>query len=393
VPNASPILIAGAGIAGLAAALALHKIGRRCRILEARADLVQDGAGIQIGPNGTAALSWLGVAEHVATFVSVPAAIRVLDGPTGRRLADLPLGAWMATRHASPYWVVHRADLHACLRAAVNAAGIDIETGTTVIEADDRGDRVDVVLADGRRIDAPALVAADGLWSTLRERMHPQCGPIPFGRWAARTVLAADALPSAELMRDVHIWLAPDRHVVTYPVRRDRELNVVVIAGAAAASKLWSTPVEAAEIARRTARLDPRLAAHLAVATTWHQWPLMSAVPLQTFVRGRIALLGDAAHPMLPFLAQGAVMALEGAIHLARAIASNADLENAFADYDRQHRPRATRVAGASARNGRLYHLQTPLAPLRNAILPLIPGRIVMSAYDWMYGEARTIAA
>lgn len=383
------MLIAGAGIGGLAAALALAKRGIAARVLERRARFEPEGAGIQIGPNGTRILESLGVAEALRPQASVPRCICVRDGTSGEVLTRLPLGDWLATRHGAPYWVAHRRDLHAALLQATLADPlVTLESDFAVTAAAANDNRASVTAASGQTREGRALIAADGVWSGLRETVFG-CAPARFsGKSAARSVISINDVPEGLTESETTIWLFADAHVVHYPVSGGNELAIVVIvADEDGGAQDWSTPVEPTWVVRRLPPGAPLLRRLIDAAQSWRKWALQSVPMPETFAQGRIALLGDAAHPVMPFLAQGGVLALEDAAVLAAELAAKGDdVEAALASYAHRRRPRAFRVAEASRQNGRIYHLSGALAFARNAVLRTVPPHRLMARYDWLYG-------
>lgn len=383
----APILIAGGGIGGLALALALAKGGRRSIVLEAREVFAAEGAGIQLGPNGVHALQRLGIADALRPAAGVPAALQVHDGSTARTLATLPLGRWLEERHGAPYWAVHRADLHgALLRAATDQSAITLRTGFVLAELAEKGAVVEATSVAGDRVAGSALAGADGLWSSVRRAVSPSIVPEFVGCTATRTVIAArksGRLDSA----NVGLWLSPGANIVHYPVRGGAEVAVVVIAVEDWQGQDWDTEADRLALMARIGSFHVSLTEPLAAAHSWRKWALFRLAALPRWSAGRVTLLGDAAHPMLPHLAQGGVLALEDAIVLADCLgACPGDEPRAVLAYESQRRQRAARVQAASRRNGRAYHLGPPLAWARNAALRLVPGARLMAGYDWLYG-------
>lgn len=381
-------LVAGGGIAGLATAIALARHGVATCVLEKRAELAEAGAGIQIGPNGVHVLADLGIRDQLAALAGVPASIRVRQGHTGTELARLPLGSWIVARHGAPYWTLHRHDLHAALLARARSEPlIEVRAGFEV--ANVAQDRASISVFDGagRSVRGFALIGADGIGSAVRAHM---LGPVAHtfsGKTATRAVVPAGAISSSIEPGDVGLWLSPGAHVVHYPVRGGSEVAVVAIIDEALDVQAWNTPADPAALLDRLEGFEPTLRRALAEAPHWHKWALVDARPLQRWSDGRIALAGDAAHPVLPFLAQGGVLALEDAVVLAEALAGHrSDPAQALAAYAGARRARAKRVQAASRANGRVYHLFGPARLARNAALRLTPGRALMATYDWLYG-------
>jgi salicylate hydroxylase len=382
------VLIAGGGIGGLATALALAQRGIASHVFERRSAFAEDGAGIQIGPNGTKILAALGAADLVRSRAAAPDAIRILDATTGRELARLPLGRWIAERHGSPYWVAHRQDLHAALVARARAEPlIEVSLGAPISAA--RSDPLSMTASteDGRSWDGDALIAADGLWSGLRTSLFASKGLRFAGKCAVRAVVPIDAVPDRLHRTEVHLWLAPGAHVVHYPVRAGHEVAIVAIFDDPNETSDWSTPVDITWVARRVTNFPPALRALLAQPETWRKWSLYALRARQRYTQGRTALLGDAAHPVLPFLAQGGVLALEDAVVIADCLARNpGDVPRALRDYERLRRTRVAAVTRASRFNGQIYHLSGLFASLRNRALATLPAERLMARYDWLYG-------
>lgn len=365
----TPILIVGAGIAGLATALALARRSIPCRVVERRPGPTPEGAGVQIGPNGTRLLRDLGLIDALAPFAEAPHAIEVRNGQNGGVLTRMPLGRWINDRHGSPYWVAHRADLVHVLLEATQRAGVPV--AFDCVDTDTAGPRI----------------GADGLWSQTRARVAPPSDDVRFtGRVALRGLVPA-AQVDACWREVVSVWLLPRAHVVAYPIRRGRDLNVVVILPGRFTTETWSTTISRAEVASRTSTFSYDLRCLLTTVPSWREWPIMVRPVLTSYVRGTTALVGDAAHPMVPFLAQGAVMALEDAVALAEAAARTPDdLVQAFQRYDAVRRPRAEQVVAAAASNGTIYHLTGLPALARDLALIAAPASRLMARYDWLYG-------
>lgn len=382
-----PILIAGGGIGGLALALALARTGRTSIVLEQRESFATVGAGIQLGPNGVRMLQHLGVAEALRPLVGVPDAVRVHDGRTGRVVADLPLGGWIAARHGAPYWVAHRADLAATLAAAAAAEPrVALRPGFALDSFAEAGDCIQARSLGGETAAGAALVGADGLWSRVRRNVCPGLVPRFAGATATRAVMPvaeAGALPTSV----VGLWLTPGVHVVHYPVRAGAEIAVVVIAAEDWRGEDWDAEADRAMLLGQLGSFHASLARVLARVASWRKWALHGLPPLPTWSAGRVTLMGDAAHPMLPYLAQGGVLALEDAVVLADCIAAHpGDEPGAFRAFEAGRRARARRVQAASLRQGRIYHMRPPLSWAREAVLRSVPGSRLMAGYDWLYG-------
>jgi len=382
------VAIAGGGIGGIATALALAGHGIASDVYERRDAFPEEGAGIQIGPNGTRILQRLGVAELLQTHAAAPDGLSVRDGKTGRELTRLPFGAWIAERHGAPYWTAHRRDLHAALRARAEAIPlIELHTGVEIIAFANESDGIRATGTHGETLNASALVCADGLWSNLRKKIAPGAAPQPVGKVAYRCVIPAGDLASEFTPNAVHIWLAPGAHVVHYPVNAGRDIALVVIADDTLREPGWDTSASAETVHEKVRAYAPPLQALVAKSNNWRCWSLYRMPPLEHWSKGRATLLGDAAHPVLPFLAQGAVLALEDAATLAAALADRRNgIEASLQNYEQARRPRARRVVEASQRNGRIYHMTGAAALARNTTMHLAPPTRVMAGFDWLYG-------
>ncbi len=386
-----PVLIAGGGISGLSLALALGKCGLASIVLERSAGFSEAGAGIQLGPNATRVLERIGVASRLAAHAGKPAGLMVRDGRTGRHLATLPLGDWIQARHGMPYWVAHRADLHTALLDAARAHPlVTIETGFDVAAIETGGGMIFVREHGGRQHAGLIVAGADGLWSTVRRLLWHTKAPPFTGRTATRALIPAANAPSMFDPQRMGVWLAPGVHVVHYPIRGGAEIAVVVIARDDWSEEGWGALADPAELMARTAHLAPDIRRFLGLAREWRRWALFDPPPLPCWSKGRATLLGDAAHPIMPFLAQGGAMGLEDADCLADTLAAMPHSpETALKAYERVRLPRVARVQAATRRNGWIYHLDGPLAAARNLVLRTASSEQLMKSYDWLYGWAR----
>lgn len=386
--SADPVLIAGGGIGGLSTALALARSGIASHVIERRPVFHEEGAGIQLGPNGTRILQQLGVADALRARVGEPESLSVRDGASGAELARMPLGEWIAARHGAPYWVAHRKDLHAVLADAARANPlISLSLGFSASQVASNDARVCVANDAGEAHFGSALIAADGVWSGLRTKLIDDSKPRFSGKSAVRSVIAREELPTDFLRNEVTIWLFPQAHVVHYPVSGGRELAIIVVLDDSRHDTDWSAPVAPDWVAQNMPDSAAPLQALIRCAPAWKRWSLQSLPVPAEWTRGRIALLGDAAHPVMPFFAQGAVMALEDAVVVADALALRPDdVPQALRSYQRIRRPRVVKVADASRNNGRIYHLGGASAVARNLVLRCAPPERLMARYDWLYG-------
>ena len=382
-----PILIAGGGIGGLASALALAKIGRHVEILERSPGFSTAGAGIQLGPNAVKVLRLLGVAEAVREQACQPPCLAIYSGGNDHSIARMPLGTTIAERCGAPYWTVHRADLlQALADAASHSPLISLSLGCHVSQVVQTATGVTVTLADGSVRQGQALIGADGVWSRVRELIEPSFQPVQSGYCAYRTILPLDQ--AGDIATDiVAAWLSPSVHVVHYPVQAGSALNIVVVVRDAWNATGWDAPADPAAVLAASADFPQRLRSSIAAAPQWHKWSLPRPIVLTTWTKGPIALLGDAAHAMLPFLAQGGAMALEDAAALAASVANNPDnLPAALNDYQAGRHKRVARVQAASVENGRVFHLSGPMAFARDTVLRVTPAATMLARFDWLYG-------
>jgi salicylate hydroxylase len=392
VTAARTVIIAGAGIGGLTAALALAQRGFEVTLLEAADRLEEIGAGLQLSPNAARVLVALGIAERLKPLVVVPEHLVVRNARSGRLLAQGPLGATSAQRFGAPYWVIHRGDLQAALRDAVAATpGITLRLGSKVESFMAEPDSVVVSASHGSQplaLRAQALIAADGLWSALRQQLGHATAPRPAGQTAWRTLVPIDAAPTNAALPAVNLWLGTDAHLVHYPVKAGRMINVVAIVDDDWREPGWSTPGSPRALLDRFSAEQWHASARdlLTACERWQKWALFDCPPLASWGKGRGTLLGDAAHPMLPYLAQGAAMAIEDAAVLAACLDRNPDVPAALRTYEASRLPRTTRVQRDASRNGTVYHMSGAAAALRSLALMIMGGDRLISRYDWLYG-------
>ncbi|MEM7192212.1 MAG: FAD-dependent monooxygenase, partial [Pseudomonadota bacterium] len=387
--NPRPVLIAGGGIGGLSAALALGRERIGSHIVE-RSDFAEEsGAGIQLGPNSTRILRSLGVLDELMAHAFQPEAVLIFDGISGKQLTTLPLGQAAEDRYGAPYITVHRADLHQTLRAAAERCDeISLTQGFTVagVSGDDGAT---IASLDGKTLSGPCLIGADGLWSTVREWVAPGFRPSFAGATAFRCLLDRAHLPAPFNAPIVGLWLGPRAHLVHYPVRGGDALNVVAVTESGDAQEGWNRSAESAAVLAGFSRWsDPPLDL-LAAATSWRSWSLCALSKLPQWHKGSTVLIGDAAHPVLPYLAQGAGLAIEDAAALAKLLAGqlakphnrpaaqiDGQISPAFEVYESRRRARVQRVQQTAMRLGRAYHMGDEMLggifrASRNAILGL----------------------
>jgi 3-hydroxybenzoate 6-monooxygenase len=380
------LVIAGGGIGGLATALAVARTGRPVRVLEKSPRFGEIGAGLQLAPNASHALARLGVLDAIAPYAVRPRRLLWRDARSGARVTALDLGERFVARYGHPYVVMHRGDLLDVLLAACRAEQrIVLEASREVVTVEQHGDGVRVRCADGASVDGEALVAADGLWSRLRKLVHDDGDPLPARYVAYRGTIPVEELWEGAGLEDVTLWTAPGLHFVQYPIRGGKLFNQVAVFRSErfrADGDDWGTPDE----------LDAAFAVgcepvHAGIARIRRdrRWTMYDREPIAEWSRGRVALLGDAAHPMLQYLAQGACQALEDAVVLADALAAHDDPAAAFRVYRDVRYLRTARVQYSARLFGEIWHAGEVGATLRDAMLASRPDDD-FSHVEWLYG-------
>jgi salicylate hydroxylase len=396
VASSRTIIVAGAGIGGLTAALALARNGFRVIVCEQAQELSETGAGLQLSPNAARLLIDLGLGDALAPHVVVPDHLSIHRARTGAEIARMPLGRDIAFRFGAPYWIVHRADLQAVLRDAVVAHhDIVLRLGARVHDLAIHQNGVTAQICRGDQVSderALALVGADGLWSQTRRLLGDTAKPRFSGRAAWRATVAASELPEEFRAPAVHLWLGHGAHLVHYPVKAGALINIVAIAGDAWQGEGWSAPATSDDVLRRFGKLSWSNAAQsiLKAPTSWLKWALFDRPPLRHWGHGCTTLLGDAAHPMLPFLAQGAAMAIEDAVVLGDCLGqAPGEVTDALRRYEVLRRDRTAKVQRAARFTGEMYQLDGPLAFARNVILARMGNENLRARYDWLYDWRR----
>jgi 3-hydroxybenzoate 6-monooxygenase len=387
--QARPVLIAGGGIGGLSTAIALAKQGIETCVLERSSFTEESGAGIQLGPNATRLLRSLGVFDAIEPTAFRPEAICLFDGVTGRRLATVPLKPQAETRYGAPYISLHRADLHAgLLSVAKTLQAVELRPGFDLAQIEPGEKTIAARRIGGPGAEGSALIGADGLWSVVRKTVAPGATLSFSGATAYRGMLPMGDLPSPFADPVVGLWLGPKAHLVHYPVRGGEALNIVAVTEGGQEVQGWNQSGDAASLLSGFTRWCKESKSLLERVQAWRRWSLYRLPPLPYWSGGAITLLGDAAHPVLPFLAQGAGLAIEDAVTLAETLAAEPnEPAAAFHRYEVLRRPRATRLQQQSKRFGWLYHLRGPARLARNFALQRRSDETALARFDWLYGE------
>ena len=391
----SRVLIAGAGIGGLSSALALAKQGIKVTVCEQTSNLGEVGAGLQISPNALKVLFKLGLESRLRPFVFVPQHATIRDFITGDYYLKVPLGEQAASRYSAPYWHLHRADLHNVLVHACLEAGVELVLNATVTRyaKDTELNQVNVTLDDGRTLSADLLIGSDGVHSKIREQMLGSERPTFMGQVAWRGVVPVSELRTS-IQPDACVWAGPGRHFVSYYLRGGDYVNFVAVEERSDwQSESWREEGNVEELRHAFSGWHPEVSDLLASASRTFLWALHGRSELPTWHDDSVVLVGDACHPMLPFMAQGAAMAIEDAYVLAQCL-SRYSLDDALIIYEQTRKPRTTKIQQMSKANAGLYHMhggvlgRIKLKALQ-AASRFVP-HVIQSKLDSVYGYDAT---
>ena len=387
---ATSLLVAGGGIGGLATALACAQSACSVQLLEQADAFGEVGAGVQLGPNVVRLLQHWGLGPALARVAAFPAELQVRSAPSGLVLGVLPLGQRAVQKYGAAYATVARADLHALLLEAVRQqSNVALHLGQRLTAIDTAPTSVTVRTAQGGNFCADALIGADGVWSSVRQHVFGSASACATGHLAYRAMVRQSDLAPALRSQLVTAWLGPQFHAVQYPVKGGEWLNVVVIVQGKLPGDVrgWDHSAIAEDLQQHVHAACPSLRALLAAVGAWRLWPLYDRPPMASaaeHAQGRVALLGDAAHPMRPYLAQGAGMAIEDAYVLAQSLAApGVGVPQALERYAALRWQRNARVQARAARNGRIFHLTGPMRWGRDAALGLLGARVL--DVPWLY--------
>ena len=386
--GSAPILISGGGIGGLITGYALARQGFPVRLFEQSPEFREVGAGIQLGPNIFRVLEKIGLKDAVLADAHRPPAQEMRDALTGKLIVRIPLEEDFFQRFGGPYAVTHRADIHGTfLRACQNSNLVTLETSRRVDSFEDTGKGVTVTLENGQKAEGRALIGCDGMWSKIRERIVGDGKPRVSGHIAYRAVLKREDVPKDLWRPEVVLWAGPRTHLVHYPLRRGELYNLVAVFHSDHYEEGWNAEGSKDLLWQHFKGQRPEVLRMLERIETWRMWVLCDREPVKNWTQGRVTLLGDAAHPMLQYLAQGACMATEDAVLLAeKARAHPDDLPAAFNAYTQDRYLRTARVQIMARVYGDFYHARGVTAELRDITLS---GRTPQQSYDgiaWLYG-------
>lgn len=391
-----PILIVGGGIGGLSASIGLAGAGLPVRVLEQSNSFSEAGAGIQVGPNALRVLRKWDVGDLIAAYAAVPLGIRIYDGIGGELLNTVPLGRRSEERYGAPHIVIRRAHLQRCLLDVAGAhCDVDIQTGFELAGFEDGSTHVEARDGEGAGARGQALIGADGLQSKVRALLDGNGSePQTVGMTAWRTSVAAKDAPGLLSEPYIGVWMAPYCHLVHYPVEAGEAVDIIAIIEETYLYDGWGAKGEVEDLLPHFHDWHATPLSLLEQLQAWTKWTIYKMNPLKSWGRGRVTLLGDAAHPVQPFLAQGSAMAIEDAAVLVNEIRIRPDdFAAAFRRYEQSRRERTAKVQRASHGLGRVYHYAGPTRWARNAVIRRRKPVDLLARYDWLYGATPEVAA
>lgn len=387
------VVIVGGGIGGLSAALALARRGVAAQVVEQAPEFKEIGAGIQLGPNVFWMFEVLGLVEPICALAVFPDNLIMMDSISGEEVTRVPLGDAFRKKFKKPYALIHRADLHKVLLDACRKSNrIRLDAAEKVVDIEDAGDGVAVKTESGRQYRGAALIGADGLWSTIRQVVVGDGRPKPAGHITYRAVLPTAEMPEKFRWRDMVVWAGEKVHLVHYPLRTGELFNLVAVFHSDRYEEGWDSYGDPAELHERFAKTCAPVRTLLGKIESWRMWVLCDRPPIKEWSRGRITLLGDAAHPMLQYLAQGANMAIEDAVCLAdQVVAWRGDYPRAFRAYQEARYLRTGRVQIMARVYGEFFHASGVAKELRNLMLGARTPNDHFAGMEWLYGEQKEL--
>jgi 3-hydroxybenzoate 6-monooxygenase len=386
--DARPILIAGGGLGGLTAALALGRKGHTVRVLEQAKAFAPIGYGIQLGPNVFPMFEKIGITAAVMREATIPSNILMLDALSGEEVAHIPTGETFRARFTHPYIIIHREDIHRVLIEACAALpNVTMEGGAGVAGFTEDAAGVQVALEDGRTVEGRALIGADGLRSAVRARLVTEGEPVPIGYVAHRTIVPMDELPAQiPYRREVVLWGGPGYHIVHYPLRHGTLFNIVAVFGTSTFAERLDPQAYTAEVRRTYADAHPVMRRLTDLMDLGRRWIIADRDPIRHWSRGRVTVLGDAAHPVVQSFAQGACMAIEDGVVLAELVElTGGDFAAAFARYEKMRLLRTARLGLESRAIWSFYHAGGIARDVRNETCARWQDEDLFRCLAWLY--------
>jgi 3-hydroxybenzoate 6-monooxygenase len=383
-----PILIAGGGIGGLAAACGLAREGVASVVLERSAALGEIGAGIQIAPNAFHCFDYLGIGDQARAKAVYIDKLRLMDAQTAEEITAIPLDAPFRKHFGNPYAVVHRADLHGVLlEFCKDSPLVELRTSHSVTRFEQNTAGA-IVFCEGREpIRGAALIGADGLRSNIRQQVVGDGEPRVSGHTTYRSVIPTEQMPEDLRWNAATLWAGPKCHIVHYPLKGWKLFNLVVTYHRDVTEAVAGVPVSKDEVRQGFEHIHPKAQQVIEHGNDWKLWVLCDRDPVETWVDGRVALLGDAAHPMLQYFAQGACMAMEDAVALSHCVGLHDDLETALLDYQKRRVVKTARVQMNSRLIGDyIYHPDGAQAAVRDHIMQGMTSQDWYRQLGWIYG-------
>ena len=383
-------VIVGGGIGGLATALGLAQKGIRSIILEKASRLGEIGAGIQLGPNAFHGFDYLGVGDQARKMSVYIDSLRLMDALSGENITSISLGDEFRKRFKNPYAVVHRGDLHQVfLKACQNNNLIELQTNSHVLDYQQDGSSASAILDNGDNVSGLALIGAEGLWANIRKKLVGDGPPVVSGHTTYRSVIPTEDMPEDLRWNSATLWAGPKCHIVHYPLSGWKYFNLVVTYHNHAPKPVAGMPVTKEVVSKGFEHVNSVARQIIERGKDWKLWVLCDRKPILKWVDGRVSLLGDAAHPMLQYLAQGACMAIEDAVCLSEEMSNGLDnIEKSLTNYQNKRRIRTARVQIHSREIGEhIYHPAGAHALLRNQIMKSKSQDQWYDNIEWLYGS------